>query len=57
MFSISYATITAAQRRLMEATKWCVGACFAIHSVKSRTLPVVFVAEGSFDKLYDPGCP
>ena len=30
---------------------------FAIHSVKSGTVPVVFVAENSIDELCDPGCP
>ena len=33
------------------------GGCFAIHSVKPRTVPVVFVTEGSFDKFCNPGCP
>ena len=30
-----------------------VGGCFDIHSVKPKTVPVVFVAEGSFEKLCD----
>ena len=32
------------------------GGCFAIHSVNPRTVPVVFVTEGSFDENCDPGC-
>ena len=32
-------------------------ACFAIHRVKQRTVPVVFRAEGSFDELCNPGYP
>ena len=34
-----------------------LGECFHIHSVKSRTVPVVFMVEGSFDELCDPGYP
>ena len=48
------AAITAARWCLgQQHFEWCVGEiCFAIYSVKPRTVPVVFVAEGSFD-----GCP
>ena len=35
----------------------CVEGCFAIHSVKQRTVSVVFVVDGSHDELCDPGCP
>ena len=31
--------------------------CFDIYFVKPRTVPLVFVEEGSFDELCDPGCP
>ena len=47
------------QRQCMEATS--VGMvhreCFHIHSVKPRPVPIVFVAEGSFDGLCIPGGP
>ena len=33
-----------------------VGGCFAILSVKPKTVHVVIVAEGSFDELNDPEC-
>ena len=33
--------------------EWCI----AIHSVKPRTVPLVFEAEGSFDELCNPGRP
>ena len=45
-----------AQRRCVQATKLCWG-YFVIHSVKPRTVFVVFVSEGSFDELCDPGYP
>ena len=40
-----------------QDSEWFVGGCFAIHSVKPRTVPVVFVAEGFFGELCDPGRP
>ena len=33
------------------------GGCFGIHSVKLRTIPFVFVVEGSFNEVRDPECP
>ena len=39
----------------LQDLEWCVGGCFAIHSVKPRTVPVVFVAEGSSVELCNPG--
>ena len=43
----------------MEATRILMvhGGYFVIHSIKPRTVPVVFVADGSFDELCDPECP
>ena len=37
--------------------EWCVGGCFAICSVKPRTVLIVIVVEGSFDELCDAGFP
>ena len=64
MFSISYVLPTL-QSQLHNNDdvwrkhdfEWCVGRCFVIHSIKPRTVPVVFVVEGYFDELCDPGCP
>ena len=63
MFSIGYVLLVL-QSQLhnddawrQQASEWCIKGCFAIHSEKPRTVPVVFVAEGSFDELCDPGCP
>ena len=29
----------------------------ALGDVKPRTVPVLFVVDGSFDEIYDAGCP
>ena len=62
MFSIGYVLMLQSQLHNSDTWRqqdyeWCVGGCFAIHSVKPRTVPVVFVEKGSFDELCDPGFP
>ena len=56
MLSHSCAAITAATWR-HQYFEWCIRGCFAIRSLKPITVPVAFVAEGSFNELCDPGIP
>ena len=51
MFPIGYVLLVLQSQLYHEA------GCFAIHSVKSRTIALVFVAEGSSDELSDPRVP
>ena len=59
MFSIGHVLLLLQSQLYNDAQRQtyferCVQGCFAIHSVKPRTIPVVFVVDGSFDNLCNP---